>query len=478
MNMLYHPGKANVMVDALRKIFMGTVAHVDEEKNELEKDVHQLARLGIYLTNTSDGCVIIQNGSRSSLVAEVKEKQDSDPILLRSKGATKMYRDLREVFWWNDMKRDITDFVVVIPNYQQVKVEHQILKGIDSTIRSVPDFQFSNISEDLLGVPPEREIDFGIGLFLDTHPISIPPYRMAPVELKELKEQLKYLVDNGFIRPSIFLRGALVLIDDLFDQLRDASHFSKIDLIFGYHQLRVRDSDIPKTAFRTWNEEAHATHLRVVLQTLKDRQLFAKFNKCKFWLQSVAFLQHIVSSEGIQVDSHNIEDVKQWPRPTSPMDIISFLGLAGYYRRFMEGFSSIVSPLTTLTQKKEGSDGYVIYCDTSRVCLAVVFSLKIWRHYLYGIHVDVFTDHKSLRKANVVADSLSRLSMGSVAHIEEKRKELAKDVHRLTLLGVCLISILDGGVTVQNGSESSLVVEVKEKQDNDPILLQLKGTFH
>ncbi|WMV09011.1 hypothetical protein MTR67_002396 [Solanum verrucosum] len=141
---------------------------------------------------------------------------------------------------------------------------------------------------------------------------------------------------------------------------------------------------------------------------------------------------------------------------------------------------------------------------------AVVFALKIWRHYLYGVHVDMFTDHKGLHqyvfthkelnlrqriwldflkdydmsvhyhlgKENVVEDALSRLSMGSVAHVKEERKELAKDVHRLARLGVRLMSISDGGVMVQNGAESSLVVEVKEKQDNDPILLELKGAVH
>ena len=112
---------------------------------------------------------------------------------------------------------------------------------------------------------------------------------------------------------------------------------------------------------------------------------------------------------------------------------------------------------------------------------------------MYSVHVNVFTDHKSLQyvftqkelnvfyhlgKANVVADALSRLSMGSVAHVEEERKELAKDVHRLVRLGVRLMSISDGGVTIQNGAESSLVVEVKEKQDSDPILLELKGAVH
>ena len=136
----------------------------------------------------------------------------------------------------------------------------------------------------------------------------------------------------------------------------------------------------------------------------------------------------------------------------------------------------------------------------------MAFVLKIWRHYLYGVHVYVFTDHKSLQyvftqkglnlrqrrwleffkdydmsvhyhpgKANVVADDLSRLSLGSVAHVEEENKELVKEVHRLARLGVRLMSISDSGVIVQNGAESSFVVEVKENQDIGPILLELKG---
>ena len=98
-------------------------------------------------------------------------------------------------------------------------------------------------------------------------------------------------------------------------------------------------------------EEEHASHLRIVLQTLKDRQLFAKFSKCEFWLQSVTFLGHIVSSEGIQVDSQKIEIVKQWPSSTSVIDIKSFLALTSCYKRFVEGFTSIASPWTRLTQK-------------------------------------------------------------------------------------------------------------------------------
>ncbi|KAH0651783.1 hypothetical protein KY284_031695 [Solanum tuberosum] len=405
--------------------------------------------------------------------------------------------------------------------YHLVRVKNSSSETL--TLKSVPLVnEFLEVFPKYLpGVPPEREIDFGIDLLPDTQPISILPYRMALVELKELKEQLKDLLDKGFIRPSISPRGAPVLIDDLFDQLYGASHFSKIDLRSGYHQLRLRDSNIPKTTFRIWVFKQYLDLFVIVF--IGDILIYSR-NK----------------------EEHKIEAVKQWPRPTSPTNIRSFLGLAGYYRRFVEGFSSIASPLTRLTQKKvkfqwsddyvksfaelkarlttapvltlpEGSDDYVIYCDASKLkvheknypthdlkFVVVVFALKIWRHYLYGIHVDVFTDHKSLRyvftqkelnlsqrrwlqflkdydmsvhyhpgKANVVAYSLSTLSIGSVAYVEEETKELVKDVNRLARLGVCLMSI-----TVQNGSESSLVAEVKEKQDSDPILLQLKGAVH
>ncbi|CAN4093571.1 unnamed protein product [Withania somnifera] len=117
-------------------------------------------------------------------------------------------------------------------------------------------------------------------------------------------------------------------IDDLFDQLRGAAVFSKIDLRSGYHRLRIRTEDIPKTAFRT--RYGHYEFL-----------LYAKFSKCEFWLESVAFLGHIVSKAGVSVDPAKIRVVRDWPKPTTVSKIRSFIGLAGYYRRFVEGFSSI-----------------------------------------------------------------------------------------------------------------------------------------
>ncbi|XP_075088289.1 putative mitochondrial protein AtMg00860 [Nicotiana tabacum] len=95
----------------------------------------------------------------------------------------------------------------------------------------------------------------------------------------------------------------------------------------------------------------HENHLRTMLQTLREHRLYAKFSKCEFWLDSVSFLGHVVSKDGIMVDPKKTEAVQKWPRPTSPTEIRSFLGLTGYYRRFVQDFSRIASPLTKLTQK-------------------------------------------------------------------------------------------------------------------------------
>ncbi|KAL4011164.1 hypothetical protein IC575_028213 [Cucumis melo] len=195
-------------------------------------------------------------------------------------------------------------------------------------------------------------------------------------------------------------RYPLPRIDDLFDQLQGATVFSKIDLRSGYHQLRIRDGDIPKTAFRSRyghyefvvmsfgltnapavfmdlmnrvfkdfldsfvivfiddiliyskTEAEHEEHLHQVLETLRANKLYAKFSKCEFWLRKVTFLGHVVSSEGVSVDPAKIEAVTNWTRPSTVSEIRSFLGLAGYYRRFVEDFSRIASPLTRLTRRE------------------------------------------------------------------------------------------------------------------------------
>jgi hypothetical protein len=286
-------------------------------------------------------------------------------------------------------------------------------------------------TDDLPGMPPDRDIEFIIELQPGTAPISKRLYRMPPKELAELKIQLQDLLDNGFIRPSashwgcpgLFVKkkeNSLRLcvnyrplstvtiknkypfprIDILFDQLAGAKVFSKIDLRFGYHQIKIKPSDIPKTAFSTRyglyeylvmsfgltnapayfmylmnsvfmpeldkfivvfiddiliyskTDEDHADHIRVVLQRLRDHHLYAKFSKCEFWLDSVKFLGHTISSEGISVDPTKVQEVMDWKPPTSVHQIRSFLGLAGYYRRFILDFSKIAKPMTELLKKE------------------------------------------------------------------------------------------------------------------------------
>ncbi|GJW52395.1 putative reverse transcriptase domain-containing protein [Tanacetum coccineum] len=285
--------------------------------------------------------------------------------------------------------------------------------------------------EDLPGLPPTRQVEFQIDLVPGAAPVARAPYRLAPSEMKELSEQLKELSDKGFIRPSSSPWGAPVLfvkkkdgsfrmcidyrelnkltvknryplprIDDLFDQLQGSSVYSKIDLRSGYHQLRVREEDIPKTAFRTRyghyefqvmpfgltnahavfmdlmnrvckpyldkfmivfiddiliyskNKQEHEEHLKLILELLKKEELYAKFSKCEFWIPKVQFLGHVIDSEGIYVDPSKIESIKDWTSPKSPTEIRQFLGLARYYRRFIKGFSKIAKPMTKLTQKK------------------------------------------------------------------------------------------------------------------------------
>ena len=380
-------------------------------------------------------------------------------------------------------------------------------------------------------------------------------------------------------------------IDDLFDQLKGATVFSKIDLRSGYYQLRVKESDVPKTAFRTRyghyeflvmpfgltnapaifmdlmnrifrpyldkfvvvfiddiliysrDESEHAEHLRTVLQILREKKLYAKFSKSEFWLREVGFLGHIVSSEGIRVDPSKISAIVDWEPPKNVTEVRSFLGLAGYYRRFVKGFSMIASPMTKLLQKNvkfewtnkcqqsfeklkallteapvlvqpESGKEFVIYSDASLNGLgcvlmqegkviayasrqlkpheknypthdlelaAIVFALKIWRHYLYGEKCRIFTDHKSLKylmsqkdlnlrqrrwlelikdyelvidyhpgKANVVADALSR-----------------KSLFALRAMGTMLTLSDDGSMLVELRARPLFLQQIRESQKND-----------
>ncbi|KAL0558781.1 hypothetical protein IC582_003363 [Cucumis melo] len=375
----------------------------------------------------------------------------------------------------------------------------------EPVVRDYPDV----FPEELPGLPPHREVEFAIELEPGTVPISRAPYRMAPVELKELKVQLQELLDKGFIRPSVSPWGAPVL----FVKKKDGSMRLCID--------------------------------------------YRKLNK-------VSFLGHVVSKAGVSVDPAKIEAVTGWTRPSTVSEVRSFLGLAGYYRRFVENFSRIATPLTQLTRKgapfvwskacedsfqnlkqklvtapvltvPDGSGSFVIYSDASKKGLgcvlmqqgkvvayasrqlksheqnypthdlelaAVVFALKIWRHYLYDEKIQIFTDHKSLKyfftqkelnmrqrrwlelvkdydceilyhpgKANVVADALSRKVSHSAALIT-RQAPLHRDLEWAE------IAVSVGAVTMQLAQltvQPTLRQMIIDAQGNNPYLVEKRG---
>ncbi|GKC48240.1 putative reverse transcriptase domain-containing protein [Tanacetum coccineum] len=272
--------------------------------------------------------------------------------------------------------------------------------------------------EDLLGIPPTRQVEFQIDLVPGAAPVAKAPYRLAPSEMKELSDQLQELSEKCFIRPSSSPWGAPVLIDDLFNQLQGSSVYSKIDLRSGYHQLRVCKpyldkfvivfiEDIPIYSKTT---QEHKEHRKLILELLKRDELYAKFSKCEFWIPKRQFLSHVIDSKGIHIDPAKIESIKDWASPKSPTEIRQFVGLVGYYRRFIEGFSKIVKSITKLTQKKVkfywgDKQEAAFQLLKEKLCYvnvesegAVVFALKILRHYRYETKCIVFTDHKSLQQ--------------------------------------------------------------------------------
>jgi hypothetical protein len=439
---------------------------------------------------------------------------------------------------WHKAVLDISSRLVHLnsPVYGKVTLHLPVISCIKASLHHVVERRLEDIhvvrefpnvfSDDLPGMLPERAIEFKIELQPGTAPISKAPYKMSREELAELKIQLKDLLDKVFIRPSsspwdcpamfvskkdkglrqcvdyrpliaitIKNKYPLPRINILFDQLVGAQVFSKIDLRSGYHQIKIREEDIPKMAFSTRyglyeylvmsfgltnapahfmylmnsvfmpeldkfvvvfidnilvyskSTEDHEEHLRVMLQRLWDHQLYAKFSKCEFWIDEVPFLGRVISSEGIAVDPSKVRDILDWEPSKSVHQVRSFIGLAGYYRRFILNFSKISKPITELLKKgtkyvwsKECDEAFQtlkkllttspvlaqhditkpfdVYCDASGTRLgcvlmqegrvisyssrqlrrneehypthdlelaAVVMSLRTWRHYLLGM---------------------------------------------------------------------------------------------
>nr|GEU51391.1 putative reverse transcriptase domain-containing protein [Tanacetum cinerariifolium] len=336
--------------------------------------------------------------------------------------------------------------------------------------------------EDLPGLPLIRQVEFQIDLILGVAPVARAPYILASSEMQELSDQLQELADRGFIRPSTSPWGApdlfvkkkdgsfrmcidylelnkltinnhypLPRIDDLFDQLQGSSVYSKIDLRSGYHQLRVRDEDIPKTTFRTWyehyefqvipfgltnapvvlmdlmnrmckpyldkfmivfiddiliysyNKEEHADHLQIILELLKKEKLYAKFSKCDFWINIVQFLGHVIDSQGIYVDLAKIEAVKNWASPTTPIK----KNKKYIWREDQESAFQLLkrklceAPILALPK---GNVDFVIYCDASHQ-ERVEHEKRRWLELL----ADYDFQTEAIKEENIKAENLRRI---------------------------------------------------------------------
>ncbi|KAJ0482832.1 putative nucleotidyltransferase, Ribonuclease H [Helianthus annuus] len=397
--------------------------------------------------------------------------------------------------------------------------------------------EFDGVFHQPSGLPPKRSQDHSIPLLPGSGPVSSRPYRQPYYQKNEIERQVRELLQQGLIRPShspfsspVLLvkksdgtwrfcvdyrainditvkdKYPIPMIDELLDELFGATIFSKLDLRSGYHQIRVRDGDIHKTAFRTheghyefvvmpfgltnapatfqclMNDlfrqhlrkfvlvffddilvysksiDDHVRHLQVVLGILKANRLFANSSKCCFGVKEVNYLGHVINSNGVSVERAKIDAVLSWPVPTTAKGVRGFLGLAGYYRKFIKGFGSIAAPLHKLVGKgpfiwneaahkafeslktaltsaptlglPDWSKPFTIECDASGVgigavltqngkplayfsaplkgvvlswstyekeMLAVVKAVRKWRPYLLGRPFVVQTDHLSLK---------------------------------------------------------------------------------
>ncbi|GJS18014.1 putative reverse transcriptase domain-containing protein [Tanacetum coccineum] len=313
------------------------------------------------------------------------------PMNFKGTDGVAVGHDIAYAMPWKTLKKMMTDKYCLRTHVTTKKAKD---KSKEKRLEDVPIVQdFPEVFlEDLSGIPPTRQVEFQIDLIPDAAPVARAPYRLAPSEMKELSDQLT--VKNRYPLPRI---------DDLFDQLQGLSVYSKIDLRSGYHQLRVHEEDIPKTVFRTRyghyefqvmpfgltnalavfidlmnrvckpyldkfvivfivdiviyskSKQDHENHLKLILELLKKKQLYAKFSIYEFWIPKVQFLGHVIDSQGIHVDPAKIKSIKDWASPKTATEISETA-----FQLIKQKLCS--APILALP---EGSEDFIAYCDAS-----------------------------------------------------------------------------------------------------------------
>ncbi len=439
------------------------------------------------------------------------------------------FRNMRMAIWRNT--HEVTLFGLA-----DCRPPHCALLDTEDLLPRLLD-DFADIFAEPQGLPPARPIDHRIHLKADMQPVAVRPYRYPQLQKDELEKQCAAMLRQGIIRPSTSPFSSPVLlvrkqdsswrfcvdyralnaatakdkfpipiVDELLDELRGARFFTKLDLRSGYHQVRMHDADIHKTAFRThqghfeflampfgltnapatfqalmnsvlapflrrfvlvffddiliysatWAE--HLQHVQAVLRAIRDNKLVLKRSKCRFGERQVQYLGHTVSAEGVAMDEHKIQAIGAWPLPRSVRAVRSFLGLAGYYRKFIKDYGAIAAPLTALLKREafrwspeadtaftalksalssapvlqlpDFTKTFIVECDASgsgigavlhqgagalaffsrplaprhaglaayeRELIGLVQAVRHWRAYLWGRQFIVRTDHYSLK---------------------------------------------------------------------------------